>query len=386
MIAIFRLGIALLLLLVSLCTVVPVQTYSMWELSVVATEWGQWIALVSLVMLIIPTGGNRSVNRIARPLLALSMVLSILPTARAMAVGRRLDDRIIRSFGLSKVRSLPGAPARTTALSLPSLFAKPPSPEVRIQTMPFVVRDGIPLQLDLYTRESASRPMPLVVILYGGSWKGGTKSDLPDLNRYLAARGYAVVAPSYRFAPQHPFPSQTEDVNAAIDFIKANASKFDIDSTKIALIGRSAGGQLALQSAYTKNDPAIRGVVSLYGPTDQKWGWDHPTNQRVYKSFTTLRDFLHGSPAESATAYHDSSPINYVGPHTIPTLAVHGTIDPLVSPRQSARLDSAIAANRREHLFIEMPWATHGCDYFFNGPCGQVSTFAIERFLGAVLK
>lgn len=386
MIAILRLGIAIVLLLVALCTVIPVQTYSMWELSVAATEWGQWIALVSLLLLIIPTGGRRGVNRAARWLLVFSILLSALPTARAMAVGRVLDDRLVRSFGAPTVRSLPGAPGRTTALSVPSLFAKPPSPEVRIQTMPFVVRDGVPLQLDLYTRESAARPMPLVIVLYGGSWKGGTKSDIPALNSYLAARGYAVAAPSYRFAPAHPFPAQTEDVNAAIDFMKANAVKFGIDSTRIVLIGRSAGGQLALQSAYTKNDPAIRGAVSLYGPTDQKWGWDHPTNQRVYESFTTLRDFLHGSPGEAAGAYHDSSPINYIGSHTIPTLTLHGTIDPLVSPRQSARLDSALAANRREHLFIEMPWATHGCDYVFNGPCGQVSTFAIERFLGAVLK
>jgi len=61
-------------------------------------------------------------------------------------------------------------------------------------------------------------------------------------------------------------------------------------------------------------------------------------------------------------------------------------MDPLVSVEQSARLDSALTAAGRPHFFLELPWATHGCDYFFNGPCGQVSRFAIDRFLKAVLR
>jgi hypothetical protein len=82
---------------------------------------------------------------------------------------------------------------------------------------------------------------------------------------------------------------------------------------------------------------------------------------------------------------------------------IHGTMDPLVSVKQSARLDSALQAIPRppfrvssipklpvylpgSHLFIELPWGTHGCDYVFNGPCGQISTYAIERFVAAVTK
>jgi acetyl esterase/lipase len=175
-------------------------------------------------------------------------------------------------------------------------------------------------------------------------------------------------------------------VNAAIDYLKSNAVRLGLDSTRIVLIGRSAGGQLALQSAYRKEDPAIKGVVSLYGPTDQKWGWDHPTNQRVYKSFVTLRDFLHGDPELAPHAYRESSPLNFIGPHTVPTLLIHGAMDPLVSVKQSQRLDSALTAARRPHLLIEMPWATHGCDYVTVGPCWQLSTYAIERFVAAVTK
>ena len=95
---------------------------------------------------------------------------------------------------------------------------------------------------------------------------------------------------------------------------------------------------------------------------------------------------MNGEPAAVPDAYRNSSPLNFVGPTTVPTLLIHGSIDPLVSVRQSARLDSALTAARRPHLFVKMPWATHGCDYVFTGPCGQISTYAVERFLAAVMK
>jgi acetyl esterase/lipase len=127
-------------------------------------------------------------------------------------------------------------------------------------------------------------------------------------------------------------------------------------------------------------------VVAFYPPTDQQWGWDNPANPKVYNSAATLKAFLGGDPSVAGEAYKASSPINYVDSSTVPTLLIHGSMDPLVSVKQSARLDSALAAQKRPHLFIELPWATHGCDYFYNGPCGQLSGFAIERFLVSVLR
>jgi len=224
----------------------------------------------------------------------------------------------------------------------------------------------------------------LVIAIHGGSWRTGNRVDLPALNYYLASRGYVVASPSYRFAPEFPYPAASQDIEAAISFLKANSKQLGIDSTRIVLLGRSAGAQLALLAGYTGNDPSIKGVVSLYGPTDQKWGWDNPSNPRVYNSAETLSAFLNGDPKTQPEAYRRSSPLNFVGPKTPPTLMIHGTQDPLVSSRQSLRLDSALVAGKRPHLFIELPWATHGCDYIFNGPCGQISTYAIEKFIAAV--
>ncbi len=378
--------VAVVLFLLSLCAVVPPQTYTMWKLQIVSSELGHLLALAALLILLLSLFSKRRTARAASLFSALALLCGISSSAIASVWSRNVQTRLTAAFGNTTPRVMPGATMRRSAFLPSALFAAPPSPEVRVRTERFAVRDGVPLDLDVYTRDGAASAAPIVIVLYSGSWRGGSKADQPQLNRYLASRGYVVAAPNYRLAPRYHFPAPTEDVNDAINFMKLNASKFGADSTRIVLIGRSAGGQLALESGYTKKDPSIRGVVAIYGPSDQQWGWDHPTNQRVYTSFVTLRDFLNGDPAKAPDAYRESSPINFVDASTVPTLLIHGSRDPLVSIVQSKRLDSVLASKSRPHLLLDMPWATHGCDYFFTGPCGQVSTFAIERFLADVMR
>jgi dipeptidyl aminopeptidase/acylaminoacyl peptidase len=83
--------------------------------------------------------------------------------------------------------------------------------------------------------------------------------------------------------------------------------------------------------------------------------------------------------------YDAASPLNFVARGTPPTLLLHGGRDELVFPAQSERLAVRLTQAGRPHLFLRLPWATHGCDVNFSGPCGQISTYAIERFLAAVL-
>ena len=382
MIGIIRLILAVVLFLAALLTVVPAQSYFLWEASIAVNELGHWLAIIG-VLLLLP-GWKRNIGKASALLAAVSIILLLLPVLQASLVARNLPPRITTAFGPAQPASLPGAEPRTKPLSFLTLFRSPPAPEVRRTTASYVTRDGKPLELDVYRRDRALPSAPLVIAIHGGSWRSGTRVDLPALNYYLASRGYVVVSPSYSFAPEHRHPAASQDIDAAISFLKANAKQFGIDSTRIVLLGRSAGAQLALMSAYTRKDPSIKGVVSLYGPTDQKWGWDNPAPKKVYNSAETLREFLNGDPTSQPEAYRTSSPLNFVGADSPPTLMIHGSMDPIVSSHQSARLDSALVAHARPHLFIEMPWATHGCDYIFNGPCGQISTYAIERFIAAV--
>jgi acetyl esterase/lipase len=384
---------AIILFVASLLAVMPAQTYNLWKASIAGAEFGHFIAILGIITLLIPFWWRTVPGQLAGGITVVAIGLALSPTIRAYYASRGLESRLASAFGPATPRSSAEWAAMKSPLSLTSMLRLPPRPKVDVKTLIYTTRET-PLQLDFYRpaadsasgKSDSSVALPLVITIHGGSWSGGSPKELPQLNYYLAARGYAVAAVGYRLAPASPFPAATEDVNAAIDYLKSHARSLGIDSTKIVLVGRSAGGQLALQSAYTKNDPSIKGVAALYAPSDQIWGWEHPTNTRVYDSFAVLRNFLHGEPSEIRDAYIAASPINYIGSHTIPTLLLHGSMDPLVSVKQSERLDSALSLMKRPHLLVEMPWATHGCDYVFFGPCGQTVTFAIERFVAAVTK
>jgi len=382
-VGILRLVVALMAFLVSLLTVVRAPNNIAWKLSVVATEWGHVVALIALLVLL-PGWQKSPAGKLAAALGGIAFVLALSPLLRAMPIARALPNELSKSFVNVYPRSMPFAEPRSKPLVFADIVRRIRSPRVRVDTMKYVVRDGHPYGMTLYRPDVLG--LPIVIMIHGGSWSGGTRDDLPDLNSYLAAREYAVAAISYRLAPQYPHPAASEDVHATIEFLKSKAAALGLDSTRIALIGRSAGAQLALLAAYTENDPAIRGVVGFYPPSDQLFGYEHPSNPRVINSTQTLVDFLGGTPQTVPAAYTSASPINFVGPSTVPTLLIHGTMDELVSVHQSERLDARLAAAHRPHFFLELPWATHGCDYNFNGPCGQLSTYAVERFLAVVMQ
>ncbi len=393
-IASLRLWAAVILFLASLLAVMPAQTYNLWKASIAGAEFGHFIAIVGILTLLIPFWWRNVPGQLAGGITVVAIGLALSPTVRAYYASRGLETQLGSAFGKVTPRSSSEWAAMTSPLSFRNMLKHPPQPNVDVKTLVYATRDDKPLELDFYRSHvdsaaastDSAAAMPLVITIHGGSWSSGSQKELPQLNYYLAARGYAVAAVGYRLAPANPFPAATQDVNVAIDYLKSHAKSLGIDSSRIVLVGRSAGGQLALQSAYTKNDPAIKGVAALYAPSDQIWGWEHPTNTRVYDSFAVLRNFLHGEPSEIRDAYIAASPINYIGSHTIPTLLLHGSMDPLVSVKQSERLDSALTLMKRPHLLVEMPWATHGCDYVFYGPCGQTVTFAIERFVASVTK
>ena len=284
-----RLWIAIVLFLLSLLAVMPAQTYNLWKASIAAAEWGHYVALAGIVMLLVPFWWRSVMGQLAGGLTVVAVCIGLSPTVRAINASRGLESRVNAAFGKTVPRAKGDMKPMTSPLSIGRMVRNPDPKPVSVRKLNYTVRDGKPLTLDLYmaqdsaasaTKDSADA-LPLVITIHGGSWIGGSSQDLPELNHYLAARGYAVAAVSYRFAPKNPFPAATDDVNAAIDYLKSRSKVLGIDSTKIVLVGRSAGGQLALQSGYTKNDFSIRGVAALYAPTDQIWGWEHPTNPRV---------------------------------------------------------------------------------------------------------
>jgi acetyl esterase/lipase len=242
-------------------------------------------------------------------------------------------------------------------------------------------QDGIDLTLDLYSPDAGGIPdRPLVLVVHGGSWQSGDSRELTGLNRYLAGAGYAVAALNYRLAPRHRFPAPLEDIASAIRFLEG-PGRGSGRWKGVVLLGRSSGGHLALLAAYAPVHPAIRGVLALYPPTDLIWSWQRPSPNRLMDSNGVIRAFLGGSPEEMPRRFEAASPVLQVRAGLPPTLLLHGGRDELVSPIQSRRLARALEGAGAPYVHLELPWGKHGMDANLAGPGGQITLYAVTRFL-----
>jgi len=305
-------------------------------------------------------------------------ILAGTPVLRAWRVARDLPSKLTKAFGVA-------VPIRPSALVYADLFSGISQRNVRSEVLVYGKAAEMELSLDFYRAES-SVPAPLIVVIHGGSWNSGDNKDFIPLNQYLAGRGFAVADVLYRLAPRWHFPAASDDVRAAIEFLKQRADSLKIDPNRIVLLGRSSGGQIALNVAYSTKDPAIRGAISFYGPMDLRWSWDHPGSPLVIDTRAVLSDYLGGSPSEVWANYDAASPIRFVNAGTPPTLLFHGDRDELVFSYHSNALSRRLTEAGVPNLDVALPWATHGFDYIFRGPGGQISTYAIEYFLSRVLK
>jgi acetyl esterase/lipase len=207
------------------------------------------------------------------------------------------------------------------------------------------------LKLDVARPAQGEGPFPAVLVIHGGAWRAGTKSDVGAVAAEFVAHGYVAVAPAYRLCPKETFPAQVHDVKAAVRWIKSNAKKYRIDPARIGAIGFSAGGHLALMLGVTGPDDGLEGdapagapdsriqaVVNYFGPTDLG-AKDIPDVSKPL-----VRDFL-GAPAqERPEVAAKASPRSYVSKHDAPMLTFHGTKDPLVPYTQAIELAEAMTA------------------------------------------
>jgi acetyl esterase/lipase len=224
------------------------------------------------------------------------------------------------------------------------------------------------------------------VVVHGGGWRSGDRREIPELDHWLARHGYAVAAISYRLAPKFKWPAQREDVLAAISFLKTHAADLHIDPARFVLLGRSAGGQIALTVGYTAMDPSIRGVIGLYAPSDLIFGYVNTHENDMLNSPALMRQYLGGTPDTARENYASASAYAQVTTQTPPTLLLHGANDPLVWDRHSVRLAALLAENKVPCAVVLLPWATHAFEFNLHGPGGQLTTFALEWFLASVTK
>jgi acetyl esterase/lipase len=343
----------------SLLAVFRAPTYHLWLFALVATEWGHWLMFPAL--LTCAPGWRRTAGGRAGAVLGLCAAML---------------------FATTMVRA-----AWTFGLDYPKLWLGTRFPAVRESAEVYARSCGEALSLQLYRPLDADKPSPVVIVVHGGSWQSGNRFEMPELSRYLAGRGYAVASIDYALAPGSVFPGPVDDLRDAAAFLRAHAAEWSLDMSRVVLLGRSAGAQIVLAAAASDEPiPGVRGVVDFYGPNDMRLAWTVPGSRWILDSRQLLRQYIGGPPSEFPERYDEASALQRAGPKFPPTLMIHGQRDELVWPLHEHRLSARLAALGVPYEYLEIPWATHGCDYAFSGPCGQVTTAAVEKFLARVAR
>ncbi len=122
---------------------------------------------------------------------------------------------------------------------------------------------GMPLHLFKPERPG---PLPVVVYVHGGGWAVGSVVQNEPVIRTLVARsGWAVLAPTYRLAPEHPFPAGLDDVIASVRWVQEHGPAHGLDPARITLSGTSAGANLALAAAISTTLDPLAGLLLFYG-------------------------------------------------------------------------------------------------------------------------
>lgn len=226
----------------------------------------------------------------------------------------------------------------------------------------YSVADGTRLLADVQIPRSAG-PHPAVLLIHGGYWRFGDKANMRAQADYLASRGYTVVSINYRLAPASIFPAQIYDAKAAVRWMREHADQLQIDPTRIAAYGYSAGAQLALLLGVTEpsdglegpagtsgTDASVQAVIAGGAPVDFR---DRAPNS------DELGYYLGGTPAEVPDAYRDASPLYWVSPGDAPTMFYFGTLDFVVDTSNAIRMYNALHAADVDAEFHWLNFATH---------------------------
>ena len=359
--------------LISLLSFLKAPEYHLWLLAIGVTEFP--LVFAGITALLTFTGIWAHKYQLTGTVLGIvTLIIFLSPIVRAYWVAKDIEVNLTKAFNAK--------PNENKPFSFAKLFKSAKDGQYRNLT--YVKYADTAMTLDFYPSRVIGK-RPCVIVVHGGSWAGGDSRQLPELNGYLAARGYNVASINYRLAPKYQTPAPVEDIKNAMIYLRGHAAELHIDSTNFVLLGRSAGAQIALLAAYTlKNEAGLKGVIDFYGPADMIWGYSIPSNPLIMDSRKVMNEYIGGSYAKVPQKFFNCSPLEFVNRQSVPTLIIHGSNDVLVAPEHSRRLNLKLQQNGIKHYWLKLPWATHGFDYNLNGPGGQLSTYAVETFLNTI--
>lgn len=285
-------------------------------------------------------------------------------------------------FGLTYLAAAqPTATTRDTSFTVHSAYVKArkqyPAITIARPPVPAAIRTrrnvtyssggGHALKLDVFYPPAKRREkFPAVLIVHGGGWRSGDRSQHEPLAQQLAARGFVAVTAEYRLSTEAPYPAAVQDLKVAIRWLRAHARTYAVDTARVAVWGFSAGGQLAALIGTTNGDP-------LY----EAGGYaTHSSRVQAIVDADGILAFLHpesgeGDDSKSTSAatywfgydkltrpdlWQQASALRHVGPRTPPILFINSGVDRMHAGRDDMiRQLSALGIYSEVQRFPDAP-------------------------------
>ena len=246
--------------------------------------------------------------------------------------------------------------------------------------------------VDVYLAKS-DKPTPAMIFIHGGGWRAGSKKHVPGwLTAFVAEGRLSVVAVEYRFTDVETHPAQVNDCLRAVQFVRHNAKKWNIDEKRLGVTGGSAGGHLSAYVALhddvadpESDDPVKRHssrvacAVSFAGPTD--WSLLSSIDHR-HPAYRQLIGYEPGTPAADLAPklIKDVSPISFVSKDDPPIMQVHGDKDDIVPLAHASNLHRKLEAIGVTSELVVIPGGDHGVSGA-GGDTAKRSTAFVQRHL-----
>ncbi|MFG6685825.1 alpha/beta hydrolase fold domain-containing protein [Mariniflexile sp. HNIBRBA6329] len=247
------------------------------------------------------------------------------------------------------------------------------------------------LKLDVYLpKGNCKKTYPAVLLIHGGGWLTGSKENERVMAQHLALNGYVGISVSYRLGFEAPYPAGVIDLKDAIRWMRKNAKKYQINPDKIAVLGASAGAQLAGLLAVTPNsslyepNSKISDAVQAYVNVDGIVSFIHPEASAESKpgKVSMAGIWLDGEKEENFKNWKEASPLEYVDEHSPPTLFINSA-----QPRFHAGRDDMISILNKYGIYNEVhtiPETPHS--FWLMHPWFETTLNYTVNFLNNVLK
>jgi acetyl esterase/lipase len=271
----------------------------------------------------------------------------------------RAEDTAFRNRNRERNQT-PNAGGQNTASTTPTVNANrgPKLPEgIQLTAdITYATLNGRDLKLDLYApKNKPAKPMPVVMWIHGGGWKGGSKNN-PNRALPILERDYILVSVGYRLSGEAIFPAAIADCKAAVRWVRANAKTHGMDPERIGVWGSSAGGHLvallgtaghmtewdALHEENAGVSSRPNAVCDWFGPTDFLRMNDYPSKIDHDAADSPESRFIGAAIQTVPQKSQLANPINYINQDTPPFLIMHGDNDMAVCYNQSELLHDAL--------------------------------------------